>query len=164
MQTPTGHVPGNRLFVRDRSTRRTTWIGIAAAIFLAEVVWFAATHLGGLALQAPASQANSQPASIGPIVVGVASFVASLLAWSLAAGIQRFTRFSRGVWLGVGLSGLLVSLIMPLGGWGVSIADRLVLVAMHVAVAAVVVSTIYLTWRPATHTSAPGHTSARQAA
>jgi hypothetical protein len=153
MNTHTRDLPGDRptaISAGRGSNWRPRIIGIVGAVLLAELVWVAATRVGGLDIQAPASQSNPQPASIGPLAAGLASLVASLLAWGLAAGVRGLTRRSRGAWLALAVLGLAVSLVMPLSGWGVSMADRLVLVSMHVAVAAVVVPLLYCTWPPAT--------------
>jgi hypothetical protein len=151
MKTLTKVVPEGSIdaqFATQKFTNRPRLIGIAVAVLLAELVWLVATAVVGLQLQAPSTQTTAQPASIGPVAVGVASFIAALLAWGLAAGLERLTRLCRGTWLALTLLGLTASLIMPLSGSGVSVADRLVLVSMHVVVAAVMVPLLYWTWSP----------------
>jgi hypothetical protein len=61
------------------------------------------------------------------------------------AGLERLTPRARRVWLVVALVGLAVSLMPPLAGTGVGTANRIVLLLMHLAVAAVFISVLYRT-------------------
>ena len=61
-------------------------LGVVGAVLLAELIWCGVALVAGLQLQAPATQTSAQPSSIGPIDVGVASVIASLVAWAVAFG------------------------------------------------------------------------------
>lgn len=86
-------------------------------------------------------RAHSSSADIGPLLVAVASVVGYLAGWGVLAVLERLTvRNARAIWLGVALVALAASLAMPLGGTGIGAANRVVLVLMHMAVAAVLLA------------------------
>ena len=125
--------------------RRIRLLGIAAAVLLAEAVWLLAELVFGIRLQAPAGTAYPEPVDIGPLNVGLASALPSLLGWALLAGLERLTPRAHRIWLVAALVGLAASLATPLAGTGVGTANRMVLVLMHLAVPAVVISALYRT-------------------
>ena len=125
--------------------RRARLLGVAAAVLVAEAVWVLAELVLGIRLQAPAGTASPEPVDIGPLNVALASALLSLVGWAVLAGLERLTRRARRVWLVVALVGLTASLLTPLSGSGVSSANRMLLVLMHLAVAAVVISVLYRT-------------------
>lgn len=129
---------------------RLRLLGVAGTVLLTEGLWLLATAVAGIHLQAPAANGNPQQFDIGPLLVAVASIVASLVGWGLIAVLERLTTHARGAWLILALVALAGSLVMPLSGTGVSVANRAVLVLMHLAVAAVLLPVLYRTSVPRT--------------
>jgi hypothetical protein len=130
---------------------RVRALGIAAAVLVAESIWAVARFALGIPLQAPAGAGYPEPVDIGALNVAVATVVLSLVGWGALAVLERLTSHARHIWLLVALVAFGVSLGMPLSGFGISPANRAVLVLMHVAVAAVVIPVLYRT--------SPGHLS-----
>ena len=129
------------------AARPARLLGLAAAVLAAEAIWIAADLILGIRLHAPAGKGYPEPVDIGPLTVAVASLALSLLGWALLSLLERLTRYARRIWLSVALVGLAVSLSMPLSGTGISLANRAVLVLMHLAVASVVIPVLYRTSR-----------------
>jgi Family of unknown function (DUF6069) len=146
--------------------RRTRLLGIGAAVLVAEMVWVLAELVLGIRLQAPAGTGYPEPVDIGPLNVAVASVVLSLVGWAVLAALERLTPHARRVWLLVALVALAASLSMPLSGSGVTLANRAVLVLMHVAVAAVLMPVLYRTspGRPAHPSQLPAALAQGEAA
>src|SRR5215831_8127523 len=96
-------------------------------------------------LQAPAGTGFPEPVSIGPINVAIAALALPLVGWAALAALERSTSHASRIWLGVALVALLASLALPLGGTGVTEANRAVLVLMHLAVGATVITVPYRT-------------------
>ncbi len=129
----------------DARRRRSRALAVVAAVAAAEALWLIAEFVFGMHLQAPAGNGAPQPMDIGPGTVAVASVVLSLIGWAVLATLERFTSRARGIWLALALVALVASLGMPLSGSGVAPADRVVLVLMHLSVAAVVVPVLFRT-------------------
>jgi hypothetical protein len=124
---------------------RARLLGMVAAVLVAQAVWVLAKLVLGIRLQAPAGTAAPEPVDIGPLNVALASVLVSLVGWAVLAGLERLTPRARRIWLVAALVGLAASLSTPLSGTGVSPANRLVLVLMHLTVGAVVISVLYRT-------------------
>ena len=124
---------------------RVRLLAVAAAVLVAEAVWALAKFALGIPLQAPAGAGYAEPADIGALNVAVATVVLSLVGCGALVVLERLTPHARRIWLLVALLALCVSLVMPLSGFGVSPANRAVLVLMHVVVAAVVIPALYRT-------------------
>jgi Family of unknown function (DUF6069) len=133
-----------RLITPDER-RRARLLGVVAAVLIAEAVWVLAELMLGIRLQAPAGTASPEPVDIGPLSVALASALLSLVGWAVLAGLERLTPRAHGIWLMAALVGLAASLSPPLSGTGVSTPNRLLLVLMHLAVGAVVISVLYRT-------------------
>lgn len=134
--------------VRETTTTRRHLQRLLAAPLAAlavTIVWLLAKEAAGVNLHQPAfGSASSRP--LGLAFAAVVGIVAALLGWGLLALFERFSR--RGAarsWLRAALIALLVSLAGPLSGHGVSAGNRAALVAMHLAVAAVVIPWLYRT-------------------
>ena len=125
--------------------RRARLLGVVAAVLVAEAVWLLAEVLFGIRLQAPAGTASPEPLDVGPLNVALASALLSLVGWAVLAGLERLTPRARRIWLVAALVGLAASFSTPLSGTGVTTANRLVLVLMHLTVGAVVISVLYRT-------------------
>jgi Family of unknown function (DUF6069) len=150
------------LTVSTRSQqRRIRLLAIVGGALVAEVLWAVAELGFGLHLQAPASN-DYPPMDLGPVFVGVTAAVLALVGWAVLAVLERVTSHARVVWLLLAPVALLVSLVMPLSGTGVSDTNRAVLVLMHIGVAAALIPAFYRTLpRRARQPSRPGM-SARQ--
>ena len=138
--------------------RRTRLLGLASVLLVAEVMWLAAELVFGTRLQAPAGTLATTPLDIAPLAVALASLALSLAGWAVLVGLERLTPHARRLWLGLALAALGASLYGPLTGTGVSLADRLLLVVMHAAVAATWIAVLYRTstvHRPRASTDAP---------
>jgi Family of unknown function (DUF6069) len=71
----------------------------------------------------------------------LASTTAALLGWSVLALLERLTPLGQRIWLVLAVLVLAASLPFgPLSGTGVTATDRLVLVLMHLAVAAILIT------------------------
>ena len=136
---------GFQRLISPAERRRARLLGVVAAVVVAEAVWVLAGLGLGIHLQAPAGTAAPEPVDIGPLNVALASTLLSLAGWAVLAGLERLTPRARRIWLVVALVALAASLSTPLSGTGVSTANRLVLVLMHLTVAAIVISVLYRT-------------------
>lgn len=119
------------------ATRRGRVQAVVLAIASAVAIWLIAVAAGA-DVQSPAFD-ESPSADIGlGLVIGV-SATAALGGWALLAILERVTRRSRRAWSATAVVVLLLSLSGPLSGAGISVANRLILVSMHVAAGAVLI-------------------------
>jgi len=123
-------------------------LAVAGAVAAALVAFTIAKALVGDLRQPGFGNGAPQPLSAGAVVI--AALLASLLGWALLALLQRRTTNPRRAWMIVAPLALLGSLAGPLSGHGISAANRLALVLLHIAVAAVLI--------PLYHRSLPQHT------
>jgi len=112
---------------------------MAGAIAAAAAVWLIARYGAGIRLRTPGFAPAQHPASLGAGLVVIASAVASAAAWGAVRLVERTASHPRRTWITVGLLVLAVSLAAPLAGHGITAAERLALVCMHLAVAAVLI-------------------------
>lgn len=119
-----------------RSTRRTRAAAVAAAVAAAALVWLIAVPLLDLAVTVPEGPGSTTRAPLGLALVLVTAAVASLAGWALLALLERLTRRAGAIWTGVALVVLVAT--MPYAP-GFTATERVVLGAMHLAVAAVLV-------------------------
>jgi Family of unknown function (DUF6069) len=130
---------------RETTKMRLRLLRLVAAPLAAlavAAVWLLVDKAAGLALHQPAfGSGPPRPLSIG-FAAAVAP-VAALAAWGLLAVMERFSDRGSRLWLRAALITLLVSLVGPLAGHGVSFGNRATLVAMHLAAAAVVIPWLY---------------------
>jgi hypothetical protein len=118
---------------------RTRVFGVVGAALVAAAVWIIAVPLlGGHLLIRFGSGA---PQSVGLDYVIGATVVASLLGWAVLVLLERRTSRARQVWTTVAVAVVLVSLTLPLIA-GTTVATRVALVLMHVAVASVLILTL----------------------
>jgi len=108
---------------------------VAAAVVGAVVVWGIATAAGVKLLQ-PA-QGTATPMELGVGMVIFASAFATLAGWGLLALLEKFVGNPRRTWTIVAVIFLVLSFGGPLTGTGVTTANRLVLLAMHIVVGAI---------------------------
>ncbi len=136
---------GAASLVGDRRRARLTVV--AGAVLAALAVWFVAEVVFGLDLRRPAASVGQVAEDVDAVHVAFSAAVGSLAAWGLLAVLERLTDRARGVWTVIAALALLVSLGGPLSGSGISTENRLVLVLMHLVVAAVVIFALHRTSR-----------------
>ena len=112
---------------------------VAGAIIAAVLVWVIAHVAAGVTLSQPAFGATQKPQTLAVPFVAVTAAIASLLAWGLLALIERWAGRPRAVWTAIAVIVLLVSFSMPLSGHGVTMANRVSLLLMHIAVGLAVI-------------------------
>ena len=136
--------------------------GLAGAVAAAVGVWLVARYGVGMQLRTPGFTSTQHSASLTVGFVLVASTAASLAGWGVVTLIERVTRRPRRAWITTGLFLTVVSLSAPLSGHGITPTERLALVCMHLAVAAVVIPVFALTIRPGQRPveDAPRHSDA----
>ena len=140
-------------------------LGIVAGLLAAEAVWLVAEGALAMHVLAPAGTLAAEPVAIDPLTVALAAGVLPLIGWIVLVGFEQFTQHARTIWLVLALFGLAASLGMPLSGSGVSEANRVVLVVMHLVVGAIVIAVLYRTSpRRATRSIAASASAAGEAA
>lgn len=82
---------------------------------------------------------SSQPKSLSAGFVAVVAALAALLGWMTIAVLERVSAHAVTIWTITAPLVLLVSFSMPLSGHGVSGGNRVALMLMHLAVAAIVI-------------------------
>ena len=126
-----------------RGRRRKARILVATGAVLAPLaVWVVSEGLFGIDLRSPASS-NGPPADIGWAPVLMAGVVVSAAGWGLLALLERFISHARAVWAAVAGLVLIVSFSGPLSGSGITAGNRISLILMHLAVAAVLLPFLY---------------------
>jgi predicted permease len=118
---------------------RTRAFGVVGAVLAAAAVWTIAVPLLGVHLLIRFG--SGAPQSIGLDYVIGATVVTSLLGWAALALLERRTQRARQVWTALAVAVVLVSLTLPLIA-GTTVATRVALALMHVAVAAVLIPTL----------------------
>jgi Family of unknown function (DUF6069) len=156
----------SHIFVSTSSTPRHGGLprlaGLAGADAAAVGVWLVARYGVGVQLRTPGFTSMQYSASLTVGFVLVASTVASLAGWGVVTLIERVTRRPRRAWITTGVLLTVVSLSAPLSGHGITATERLALVCMHLAVAAVLIPVFALTIRPSQRPveDAPGNSDA----
>src|SRR5262249_42763931 len=136
-------------------------LGIITGLLAAEAVWLVAEGALVIPVQAPAGTLAAEPVAIDPLSVALAASVLPLVGWLVLVGLEQLTQHARTIWLVLALVALAASLGMPLSGSGVSDANRVVLVLMHLLVGAIVITVLY---RPSPHRTAQSHARSPTAA
>ncbi len=114
---------------------------VGLATLAAAGVWTVAKLAPGIDVAAPSFDA-SDPVDLGLGPVVVSSLLATLVGWAVLAVLERFTIRSNAIWTGAALAFTVFSLGGPLSGSGVDVSQRIVLVLLHLVVAAVYVALI----------------------
>jgi hypothetical protein len=121
--------PGPR---RRRLLRGAAVLGAAAA---AATVWLVAVRGAGVDLRVVIGD-RTESIGLGP-VLGV-SLVVGLLGWALLAALESRSRRATSMWTAVAVAVVVLSLVGPISG-AVTPAAAMVLVALHLTVAAVLI-------------------------
>lgn len=112
-------------------------LAVVGAAVAAVVVWVVARALVADLRQPSFGSGEPQQLSAGLVVA--TAVAGGALAWAVLALLERVVRDPRRVWSLLAPLALLVSFGGPLSGHGISAGNRVALVLMHVAVAAVLI-------------------------
>ena len=134
-------VPTTRPRVIGRRVVRLT--AVAAAMASALAIWVIAELGLGIDLRAPAFDGSAETLPIRVQDVLLVSALLSLAGWGFIAVLERLTARAPRLWLVIAVAALLLSLGTPLAGAGVTLADRVVLMLMHLAVGSVLMPALY---------------------
>ena len=138
-------VPGRRPWTAGRRIVRL--LAIAAAVACALAIWVIAESVFGIDLRAPAFGGSAETLPVQAHDVLLVSGLLSFAGWGCMAVLERLTPKARQLWLVLSVTALVLSLATPFAGSGVSLANRIVLMLMHVAVGSVIISLLYRTSR-----------------
>lgn len=117
--------------------RRRRAVAVGGATLAAGLLWVAAQVLGIELLAG--GQGGRPPIEVSlPLTAGMA-LVSAALGWGVLAVLERVTRSARTTWTWLAAGVFVLSLAMPLTDQVASAATKVVLLLMHVAVAAVVI-------------------------
>ncbi len=133
MTTSTQGTPSTA--VQGRWKRRL--IVVASAAIAATLVFLVASLVVD-GISTPAMNGRASTGLNGGLVFFVAAFV-SLVAWGVLALLEKFTAKGRLIWTVLAVVGLLLSLGGPMSGTGITTGNRLILLLLHVVVAAVLI-------------------------
>ena len=139
------------LMLSNTSMRRPHPIGrriarltaVAAAMASALAIWVIAELALGIDLRAPAFDGSAETLPIRAQDVILVGALLSFAGWGFIAVLERLTAHARRVWLVIAVAALVLSLGTPLAGAGVTLANRLVLMLMHLAVGSVLIPALY---------------------
>ena len=134
-------VPTTRPRVIGRRVVRLT--AVAAAMASALAIWVIAELALGIDLRAPVFDGSAETLPIRVQDVLLVSGLLSLAGWGFIAVLERLTARARRVWLVIAVAALVLSLSTPLAGAGVTLANRVVLMLMHLAVGSVLIPALY---------------------
>ena len=116
---------------------------VAAAMASALAIWVIAELALGIDLRAPAFDGSAETLPIRVQDVLLVSALLSFAGWAFIAVLERLTARARRVWLVIAIAALVLSLGTPLAGVGITLANRLVLMLMHLAVGSVLIPVLY---------------------
>ena len=122
----------------SRLRRGDRIVAVLAAVIAPALVWLIATVGFGLQLYQPGF-GGSAPQELSIWLVAAVAGIAALAATGVLALIERINRRPARVWLVVSTAALILSLGGPLSGEGISTANTLALVSMHLAAGAVLI-------------------------
>jgi hypothetical protein len=131
-------------------------VAVAAALLATLAIWLLAELAFGIHLRAPAYDGSAQAPDINILDVAFVTLALSLAGWGVMALLERLTVRARRVWLIVAPTVLVLSLGTPLAGTGVTMANRIVLELMHLAVGAMLIPALYRTASSTTRRARPG--------
>lgn len=118
---------------------RARALGVVGATLAALAGWTLAVLLLGVDLSVRPGGGTAQTVGAGSVVA--VSLAASLLGWALLAVLERRSSRALTVWTGVALGILLLSMAGPLTA-AITTSGKAALVALHLAVAAVLIPTL----------------------
>jgi hypothetical protein len=106
-------------------------------------IWVIAELALGIDLRAPAFDGSAETLPVRVQDVLLVSAMLSFAGWGFIAVLEWLTARAGRVFLVIAVAALVLSLGTPLAGLGVTLANRLVLIAMHLAVGSVLIPVLY---------------------
>jgi hypothetical protein len=133
------------VFAGDARRRRGARL-VAVTTTVATAVGLWAVYVGlGMDLRSPAF-GEYGTAAVGAGNVAFVSALAGIAAWGLLAVLERLSsRRARRAWLVIAVIALVASLGGPMSGTGITSANRMELMGLHLAVGAVLIPLLYRT-------------------
>jgi hypothetical protein len=122
-------------------------LAVAVAVLAALTIWIVAELVLGIDVRAPAFDGSGATLPIAAQDVLLISALLSFAGWGLLAILERLTARARRAWLVIASVVLALSLATPMAGTGVSVANRIVLLLIHLAIGGVLISGLYRTSR-----------------
>jgi hypothetical protein len=126
----------------SRLRRGDRVVAVLAAVIAPVLVWLIATVGLGQQLYQPGF-GGSAPQELSIWLVAAVAGIGALAGAGVLALIERINRRPAQVWLVVSTAALILSLGGPLSGEGISTANRLALLSMHLAAGAVLIPLLY---------------------
>ncbi|HKA69606.1 MAG TPA: DUF6069 family protein [Actinomycetes bacterium] len=118
-----------------RAGKRERWLAVLGSAGAALTIWLVAVPLAGIDLEVQMSDA---PQNVGPASVAVSALLAAAAGLGCLAVLRRITKRPARAWTIVASAVLVLSLAGPLDQ-AESTSAMVTLVAMHLAVAAVLI-------------------------
>ncbi|HEV2071297.1 MAG TPA: DUF6069 family protein [Acidimicrobiales bacterium] len=112
-------------------------VAVAAAVGAALACWTIAEGVFGVDVHAPGF-GGEPPKDVGAGDVALSAAVAGLAGWALLALLERITDRAARLWSAAAFAVVVLSLGGPFGA-GIDTASRVVLVCLHLLVAAVLI-------------------------
>ena len=125
---------------------RARAVGLSSSA--AAATWIVADLVLAVDVSTPSLDSIGPADDLGLGLVIVVATITTLLGWALLAVLERATGHAQAIWTSAAIAVTVVSLAGPLSGAGVTISQRIVLVALHLIVAAVFVPSMYRTIHP----------------
>jgi hypothetical protein len=124
---------------RSGSTVVSRLVVLVVAVLAAVVIWGVA-KASGVAIESPGYGASSPVQAIELVWIIAVPAIMVLAGWGLLVLLRRLlpTSGSR-VWTVIAAVVLLLSLTVPVTGTGVTVGDRVTLLALHIVVGLVVI-------------------------
>lgn len=124
--------------------RRTRRAAVICAVAVASALWAVIEPGLGLDLRGPLlGTAETMDVGLAHVVSG--SLLASLAGWALLAALERAVVRPRRTWTAIALLVQFASLSGPMSGTGVTTANRVSLVLLHLAVGVTLIPLLYRT-------------------
>lgn len=149
---------------QDTNDRRRSRVkATAGAVAAALAVWAVARFVLGIEIASPEFGPDQPSKTVGAVHVAGTALVASAAGWGLLAALERFTARARTIWTVIATGVLVFSLGGPFGGQGITTANQVTLLAMHLAVGGVLIPKLRATSTPtAGNTDRQGSADDRQ--
>lgn len=128
--------------------RRSRVKATAGAVGAALAVWVVARFALGIEIASPEFGPDRPSETVGPVHVAGTALAASVAGWGLLAALERLTARARTIWTVIATGVLAFSLGGPFGGQGITTANQLALLAMHLAVGGVFIPRLRATSNP----------------
>jgi hypothetical protein len=125
------------------TVRRRRLLAVTGAVLVALAIWTIAKLVFGMEIRTPALDGIPEPTPIGAFEVIVVSALLSLAGWALLVFLERLTIRARKLWAVIAIVALVLSLATPLLGTGITAANRVVLLLIHLSVGGVLIPTLY---------------------